>query len=299
MLDDLSLFIKIVECGNFTKAANVLNIYQSKISRRMNSLEEMLGVQLFKRNVKEMELTEHGLIAYNMFKFNINSLINRIDDFNALSGKITGRINVILPPLFANRFINHRLNSLINEYPDLELNISYLVLNEHDLNSFVFDLALSRIPATKPSFQQSVLFKTKLILCASKEYLEKNGSPADFSDILKHRLITIVADDNNHQLTAFGEVIGEADSNNVEIELPRYNIIHNSSLAAYDMVKAGTGLTFMLEYGIKEELENGDIVRLLPDYHFGEVKFYLIQSNHETNSKLEIVKKFLRESLTD
>lgn len=96
MLDNLLLFTKIVECGNFSRASEILNIYKSKIHRRMEILEDELGVQLFKRNVSKMELTENGISAYNTFKSKLSILENQVDYYKSLTGKIEGQINVIL-----------------------------------------------------------------------------------------------------------------------------------------------------------------------------------------------------------
>jgi DNA-binding transcriptional LysR family regulator len=289
MFDDLILFVQIVECGNFSKAANVLNMYQSKISRRMSSLEEMLGAQLFKKNVKEMELTEQGHVAYGIFRHKVHSLLNSVDDYNALSDKVTGRVDVVLPPLFAKRFINNKLELFMNKYPDLELNLSYLVLNTQELNSFHFDLAISRIPASKPSYQQSTIYTSKLILCASSNYIEKFGMPQSFKELNNHKLIMLESDDNRNSLTAFNESSDEK----VNLEFNRYSVIHNSNLAAYDMVIANAGLTFLLDYGVEEDIEAKRLIRVFPEYHFGEIKFHLIQSNFEVNKKLALFKQFL------
>jgi DNA-binding transcriptional LysR family regulator len=289
MFDDLDLFIKVVDFGNFTKASEFTGLYQSKISRRMSVLEDTFSTQLFKKNVKDMELTDQGKLLYNVFKGNLFDVNIGLDEFRALSGKIAGSLKIILPPLFANKFINAKLPIFIEQYPNIELNISYLVLNEFNLGASKFDLAFSRVQLNKSNYIQKVMFKTKLILCASPEYLNKSSFPFEIEDLPCHKLIMMAFINSDDKFTAFHHSTGKS----IHCEHIRPNLVHNSSVAAHDIAMAGSGLTFLLDYSVAEELQSGHLIRVLPEYHFGEVGFHLIKPHVASNKHIDLFEKFL------
>lgn len=292
MFDDIVLFVKIVQSGNFSKAARIFNLYPSKIHRRMVGLEEELGVQLFKKNVPEMELTDYGRKLYDFFGDKLRTLIYELDEFkNTVKDTVDGVLNVYFPPLFSDLYIHPYLQSFLKEYPELVLNISYLVLNTIDLNSFPFDIAISRIPVSRPLYQQRVIFRTKLILAASQSYLDEYGTPSSIEDLAKHILILLDSDSG-------AELFMTEEESGTKSPFPlKVNIVHNSSLAAMDYLKYGSGIVFIPEHGFQSLSEQGLVKRVLPDYHFGEIKFYLINSNFESSKKHELFIEFIEKCL--
>ena len=99
-----------------------------------------------------------------------------------------------MPPLFAKVYINHNLYKLTDKYPDLQLKISYLVLNTSDLDSYPFDIAVSRLPVSRPLYTQKVLYRTKLVLYATRDYIARHGMPETLDDLSNHNLITLLSD---------------------------------------------------------------------------------------------------------
>jgi hypothetical protein len=162
------------------------------------------------------------------------------------------------------------------------------VLNTHELNSFPFDIAVSRIPSSRPFYSQQVIFKTKLILAASKEYLDLHDTPSSIEELDKHPIIRLATDIWSNQFTAVHEVSQEKQ----EIK-KQFNIIHNSSLASIDFLSTNAGIIFILENAFNQLVTTHNIKRVLPDYHFGEVKFFLIHPNFEITKKSELFKDFI------
>ncbi|WP_158649400.1 LysR family transcriptional regulator [Aquella oligotrophica] len=288
MFDDLSLFINIVDCGSYSKATNKLNLYQSKISRRMKNLENSLGVSLFKKNTRKMELTDTGMVAYKMFKNSFSSLQNKLDDFSALNKAVCGEVKVILPPLFAKIYINNQISKFVSNYPEIKLRLSYLTANEEELNYFNnYDLIINHLPPSKPYHILRVLFESKLILVTTKNYIDRNNEIKNLHDLIEHKIITTA--ENEKQLLAYGE----NSHINQKISLGNGIINLNCWNATLDLLQLGDTMAFIPEFAIKAELKSGALTRVLPEFHFGKIKYYLIQANHETSMKHEIVKEFL------
>ena len=82
MYDTVALFIKLVEIGNYTKAATLLNTSQATLSRKIQSLEQELGVDLVRRNNRVFELTEQGELLYQRLVAPVKQLQVKISDFN-------------------------------------------------------------------------------------------------------------------------------------------------------------------------------------------------------------------------
>lgn len=288
MFDNLSLFIDIVDCGSYSKASSKLGLYQSKISRKMKTLEDALGTKLFKKNTPKMEITDSGTIAYKMFKNLFTTLENRLNDFNALNKKICGEVKVILPPSFAKLYINERISKFLAKYPEIKLKLLYLTASEGDLDFFDnYDLMISYKRPNKPYQILKTLFETKLILVGSKKYVQKYGEIKDINSLTSHKITTI--DQEERQLSAYNE----KDDTSQKICLDNGGININCWNAALDLLKLGNTITFVPECEIKAEIDSGEIIRLLPDFHFGTIKYYLVQTNHNTSTAQEVVKEFL------
>lgn len=103
LLDNIYLFIKIVDCSSFTKAAEQLNLYQSTISRRMQQLEETLGVELFVRSSKRMELTQKGLFYYQELRDLVVQLVEKYKLIQHDGEVVSGELVMVIPPFIICR----------------------------------------------------------------------------------------------------------------------------------------------------------------------------------------------------
>jgi DNA-binding transcriptional LysR family regulator len=164
-LDDLSMFVCLVETGSFTRAAKQLNIPKSKLSRHLVQLEQSIGSQLLIRTTRKQQLTESGQLLYQASKSHIEALRGVEEEIGSFINEPKGQLNILLPLEFFNQIISELLTDFAKRYPKIILNCSHYsgALPESDLPyDLSFVLHESTLPAsnwiakTLLSFPQSI-----------------------------------------------------------------------------------------------------------------------------------------------
>lgn len=290
MLDDLSLFISIVECGSFAKAAECYDIYPSKISRRLQMLEDELGKTLVDRSIKnKIVLTEAGKVVYEQFHGSFAKLNNKLLQINDLFDyKKFGNLRIILPPIFSNEFILPKLNKFVNKYPQLQLNIIY---STHDVSLLDgnFNLALTSVVPRRGDYKIRTCCSASAGLFASVEYLKDNGIPETVEDLEKHKIILPVLDGQVFDRWVLWD--NNSISHNLFIE--NNTLVYDSALAGINLVKNHFGISPLLNFNVQELVKAGLVQRVLPQYFFKPMPFYIIKPNDQDNENTLLLEKFL------
>lgn len=164
-LDDLSMFVSLVETGSFTLAAKQLGIPKSKLSRHLVTLEASIGSQLLIRSTRKQQLTESGQLLYQASQAHIEALRRVEEEISSFVNEPQGQLNILLPLDFFNEIISELLTDFAKRYPKIRLNCSHysgpLPENEYHYDlTFVLhetDLPASNwIAKTLLSFPQSI-----------------------------------------------------------------------------------------------------------------------------------------------
>lgn len=164
-LDDLLLFVTLVESGSFTLAAKKLHIPKSKISRHLVALEQQIGSQLLIRTTRNQQLTESGRLLYQSCKPHIAALSQIEEDVGAMINEPKGKLNILLPLEFFNTIISALITDFAQLYPKISLNCSHYsgaipeVDYQHDLTFVLHESHLpesSWIAKTLLNFPQSI-----------------------------------------------------------------------------------------------------------------------------------------------
>jgi DNA-binding transcriptional LysR family regulator len=293
MLDDLSLFITIVDCGSFTKAAQCCDIYPSKLSRRLQMLEDSLGHVLIDRTVKNsVVLTEAGKILYTQFQGSFARLNNRLKELDSLFNDKFGDLKLILPPIFANEFILPKLTKFTNRYPQINLNIIY---STHDVSLMDgnFNIALTSVSPSRGDYRIRTVFHAHAGLFASTKYLTEHGTPQSLEELTQHKIILPIV---------FNRIFDHwvlTDSENIphNVYLENHQLIYDSSLAGINLVKHHFGISPLLNFNVHEYIADGSMQRVLPEYNFEKLPFYLVKPNDETSENVNLIERFLRKIL--
>lgn len=169
-------FVRVVDLGNFTRAAEVMNERKAKLSRNLAILEKELGVQLVYRTTRQFKLTEIGQQFYLESKKNIESIETSLLKVQNKEEAIQGKIKITAPDDLGRLVITPLIHEFCLQYPKIDFEINYT--NQFlDIVKLGIDVAF-RIGKMKDS---SLLFKKaghiELILVASPKYLEKMNPP--------------------------------------------------------------------------------------------------------------------------
>ena len=190
-LEDMALFVRIVDAGSITKAAEQLGIAKSAVSRRLKALESRLGNQLISRTTRNSTLTETGAQYYRHASNILNEVKALNEHISGVQSRIEGTLKLTAPLSFG---LLH-LSDLIDDYANLHPNLSFeLDLSDRhvDLIEEGFELAIRIGDLPDSSYQAKRLTPIRSILCASPEYLNKRGTPSTLSELEHHSFCSTV-----------------------------------------------------------------------------------------------------------
>ncbi len=185
-LADLQTFVGVVESGSFSAAAERLNVAKSAVSRRVAALESRLGVQLFARTTRRLNLTDSGKSFYEHCVRILADLEEAESAVMQAHGELRGRLRVALPVSFGLRHMRGPILEFAGLHPLVEFDLDF---NDRrvDLLEEGIDVAIRIGRLSDSSLIARALFQATTVLCASPHYLEQHGVPRTRSD-WHHRL---------------------------------------------------------------------------------------------------------------
>jgi len=251
-------FARVVKAGSFAGAARRLHVTSSVASKHVAKLEQALGVRLLNRSTRKLSLTEAGAAYYEHCARIVEEVENSKTAIAQLQAAPRGLLRVTAPVTFANTRLGPILREFFARHPDvqIDLNASNRVV---DLAEEGFDVAIRIARTLPPNVVARELRRVRWHLCASPEYLEREGVPAHPANLTRHNCLTFPAPGTSPEwhFTRGGEkatvpVHGSLQSNMVE--------------ALHDLVLNGTGLTLLPGYMAGKDISEGKLRAVLEDW---------------------------------
>ncbi|GIC76972.1 LysR family transcriptional regulator [Moritella sp. F3] len=267
--EDIALFHRIVEAGSLVDAAGLLYLPKSTISRRLQGLEDDLGVKLFHRQNRAMTLTTAGSHFYDKTLSLLASLEQTITDITDKHAEISGHLRILLFPVPDLMLIVNGIYQFMDLNPkltvELIVNAEPLDMIRHNIDiAFMVDEAFNNIDidmVARPVLSEILHF------VASPEYLDKAGTPAKLSDISQHNSIMFRFPN--------GQVFNELPLGNNKFLSVSGNICLNSVQLALESTLANRGIAYIPERLCEEYIKAGKLIRLFADVQPYEGKCYL------------------------
>ncbi len=187
-LNDMRLFVSVVQAGSLTRASELLNIPKSHISRHLTELENSLGATLMDRGRRGIVLNELGV----RFLHNATEMLRlaqiAIDDIQDNLHEPSGLLRLSVSTEVGRGFLMHHLPEYFRRYPDVNLQVQ---IDNRKVNMIQdgIDIALRVGSADNDNVVARRLFDIKLGLFASKEYLQEYGTPNSPHELYGHMLL--------------------------------------------------------------------------------------------------------------
>ena len=189
-LTQIRTFIEVVDAGSFSRAARGTSI--SAITRRVQSLEEELGVRLLNRNTRGLSLTDAGRHLYERVTRISTELSNAISEVKSLQHEVKGLLRVLLRATAATTVVVPALPVLLARHP--ELRVEVIATDEkRDLIANNIDIALWLEPLPE-SVMSRRLSASRRVVCATPTYFDKHGIPPTPQDLRQHSCLLIFSD---------------------------------------------------------------------------------------------------------
>lgn len=187
LLTGVGVLAAVTEAGNFARAADILGLTPSGVSRAVARLEARVGVRLFDRNPREVSLTEEG----RRFHERVMPLLTGLDEAAAeaadAAAVVGGRLRVSVDPWFARMALASELHRFLSRYPLLSVDFSTSNYREEMMASV--DVAVRFGPPDASSLIVRKLLETRVVTVASPAYLERQGEPRSPHDLAHHEAL--------------------------------------------------------------------------------------------------------------
>ena len=186
-LNHVEVFVRVVECGSFTAAAELLGMPKSSVSRKVSKLEEHLGVRLLQRTTRSLTLTAPGRTYFER----VSRLIAELDDIGSIVAGLgrapRGPLRITAPLSFEET--GHCLYfDFLEQYPEVRLEVA-ITDRYVDLVQEGFDLAIRGGKPPDPSLTGVKILDSTMQLWASPSYLEEHGWPSSPADLKHHECL--------------------------------------------------------------------------------------------------------------
>jgi DNA-binding transcriptional LysR family regulator len=251
-------FIRVVEAGSISKAADQLGVAKSGVSRRLAELESRLGVRLLNRTTRRSSLTGAGQ-AYYEGAVKLLSDVSELDAATAGAGaSLEGTLRLAVPLSFGLSHLSPAIDEFLKAHPELSINIDFS--DRHiDLVGQGVDLAIRIADMRDSTLQARRICPIRLLLCASPAYLKQHGVPVVPADLKKHRIL-------QYDIGA-GPVLRLQDGEGREyVVQARPTVVANNGDFLRDMAMAGHGIVLTPSCIAWQAMAVGDLVSILPDY---------------------------------
>lgn len=257
MLDDLSLFVSIVEAGSLSAAAEKEGLPTATVTRRLQTLERTLGYRLLARSARRMQLTAEGSQYYEQCRPLIHALRQATQRLDAVLGSMTGNIRVLAPTNLASGPLTPAWASFMQKYPGvtLELELSNIV---QDLVGSGADLAIRVGALNDSALMQRRLGATDVVMVAAPSYLRDAGTPDSPEELSAHSMI--VAEPLRQW-----RLRNPSDNTETVIQ-PHPRFRTDEMRLAVSMAEAGAGILLCPKIQCHAGLEAGNLVALLSDW---------------------------------
>ncbi|MCO7508263.1 transcriptional regulator GcvA [Serratia fonticola] len=277
-LNALRVFDAAARHLSFTKAAEELFVTQAAVSHQIKSLEDFLGLKLFRRRNRSLLLTEEGQSYYLDIKEIFSSINEATRKLQARSAK--GALTVSLPPSFAIQWLVPRLSSFNSAYPGIDVRIQAIDREEEKLADDV-DVAIFYGRGNWPGVRTERLYAEYLLPVCSPSLLMGDHALKMPGDLAYH---TLLHDTSRRDWLAYTRQLGLQ-----HINVQQGPIFSHSAMVVQAAVH-GQGIALVNNVMAQTEIEAGRLVCPFNDVLVSKNAFYLVC--HDSQAELGKIAAF-------
>jgi len=291
-LEDMAMFVRIVDAGGITKAAEQLDIAKSAVSRRLNDLETRLNSQLISRTTRKSNLTQAGEEYYQRAKNILDEVNSLNEETSGTKACIEGTLRITAPLSFGLMHLSELIHDYATEHDKLSFQLDFS--DRHlDLVEEGYELAIRIGELPDSSLQAKRLTQIRHVLCASPDYLAQHGTPKDLAQLKQHSILQY----GLGKQSKFDLIDGEGK---------RHSIFFSSKMQANNgdfllkMAIKGHGITYLPSFLAYQALEQGLLSPILCQYQLHTAYAYAVYpKNRFLSQRCRYLIDFIAEKLGD
>ena len=264
----IPVFVAVVENDGFSAASRVLGISKSAVSKRINQLENHLGVRLLHRTTRKLSLTEAGERYFEHAAQALTAAGQAEDAVTELQGEPQGKLKISSPMSFGRLHVAPLIPIFTQRYPKILID---LVMDDRniDLVAEGFDLAIRSGDMPASTLIARKLAPLRQVLCASPDYIDRYGMPVTPSELSERNCILFSYSGDANEWTLIKDGKSEA-----VLVSGSYRV--NNSEAILVALREGIGIGRLPTFVAGPDLREGNLVRILESYHIPDHTFYAV-----------------------
>lgn len=268
-LEGLTIFVQVIESGSFTAAANELGHAVSHISKTVTRLENRLSARLINRTTRSLSLTDVGRVYFEKARQIVNDAREAEQSIHHLQDTPTGNLKIGLPTSFGQSHMQPIIQQYMEKYPDVKLQIDFSS-RMVDVIGEGFDLCVRMGVAKTSNLISRTLQEYGFATVATPGYFEAFGIPEVPQDLKHHQAIKYMYNQvpvtwefrNQQNETVHIDVKNRAECNNLPTQKT--------------LVLAGLGIGRLPTFICQQEIDRGELIRVLEDYEMPLQSAYIV-----------------------
>ncbi|MEO8119510.1 MAG: LysR family transcriptional regulator [Rhodoferax sp.] len=283
---EMQTFNAVVDAGSFVKAADALDVSKAAVSRYVADLEARLGVRLLQRTTRRLSLTEEGQVFYARSKELLAGVEEAEIEVSSRSAAASGLLRVNAPLTFGIRHLAPLWGVFRTRYPNVTLDVT-LADRVVDLVEEGYDVAIRIATLPSSTLVSKRLASTRMVLCASPQYLKLHGAPRQPAELAAHAVISYsywATRDEWH-----------FDGPQGPVSVKTHPCMHtNNGDTCRAAALAHQGVILQPTFLVGDDLAAGTLVELMPEFHSLEMGIYaLYPTRKHVSPKVRALVDFL------
>ena len=273
-LADIAVFVRVVERGSFTTAADDLGLSRAVVSKYVSRLEERMGARLLNRTTRRLSLTEAGATLFEASRGALERIEEAQNVVARFQAEPRGRLRLSAPMSFGILHLGPAIVEFARRHPQVTLDLS---LDDRFVNLVAegFDVAVRIGALTDSTLVARKIGFTRAVACASPAYIAERGEPRTPEELGSHDCLiySYLANANVWRFTS-------RERREIPVAVAGTLRVNNGIVLA-EAALAGRGVLVTPSFYVAPMLRDGRLRRLLPEYRLPELGIYAVYPQKE------------------
>lgn len=260
LIDDVPIFLAVVDHHGVTAAADYLNISKSKVSKSLSRLEDALGTRLIERNSRNIRITSEGETFFRHGQLIMEQVVDTRAVMSGLTSNPSGKLVVAFPMAFARDILARHLPDFHQQYPDIQLE---LIVSSHPVDTIREQVDISVVVGALDNSEliAKPLYHGNLICVTSPAYAQAHRLGNTEKDLISHIQIC-------EKRYAINQFSLKVKKRKCFVDLSQTAMQTNDPLVVREALIQGFGVSIVPEQYCKTQIYSGELIRIYQNITF-------------------------------
>jgi LysR family transcriptional regulator for bpeEF and oprC len=286
----MEVFVRVAECGSFSRAAESLDLANATVTTCVRNLERHLDVTLISRDTRRLRLTEEGMLYLPKARQLLQFVNQAEEEVRERTGELRGNLHIETPISIGHSLLCPALPTFAKRHPDISTAIT-LTNQPHNLIERAIDVAIRMDHVEDADLVARPVYEAKYVVCCTPQIAAR--LPSDPAKLDPRQCLGVLNGERRHANA------WQLEQGGSKFEIRPGGPLHfNSSDALLAAALAGVGVVNILDIFVHRALESGALVRVYGDWNAGVKTFYAVMiKDRATSAKVRAFTDFLMEVL--